>query len=57
MVFAASPLGMACRSGDLEILLDPASSGDGLNFVSHAHADHLPRGARGATLCSASRLP
>lgn len=52
MVFEASPLGLACRSGDLEILLDPRSSGEGYNFVSHAHADHLPRGARGLTVCS-----
>lgn len=52
MGFAASPSGMACRSGDLEVLLDPPSSGDGYNFVSHAHSDHLPRGARGVAACS-----
>lgn len=50
-MFEASPSGIACGSGD-RVLLDPSSSGEGYNFVSHAHADHLPRGARGLTLCS-----
>lgn len=51
-MFEASPSGLACRSGDLRVLLDPPAAGEGYNFVSHAHYDHLPRGARGTTLCS-----
>lgn len=44
--------GIVCRLGDIKIHMDPknASSKD-INFVSHAHADHLPS-VNGGTILS-----
>ena len=46
--------GMACRYGDSTILLDPKSAAGDVNFVSHAHMDHLPDSAAGVVLASES---
>ena len=46
--------GILCRVGQRRILLDPkAADPSGINFVSHAHSDHLPSRNGGAILASA----
>ena len=49
-----TPKGMACRHGDSVVLLDPKSAAGDVNFVSHAHMDHLPGSASGVVLASES---
>ncbi len=44
--------GIACKAGGSTIYLDPKTAGPGLNFVSHAHADHLPSKNGGTILAS-----
>ena len=44
--------GMECRHGGSTILLDPKRTIGDVNFVSHAHKDHLPSSAGGVVLAS-----
>ena len=44
--------GMECASDGHTILLDPRAVTGDINFVSHAHADHLPTSGRGTVLAS-----
>jgi len=44
--------GIVCRVNDTTISLDPKTAGPGLNFVSHAHSDHLPNKNGGTILAS-----
>ncbi len=45
--------GILCSIGQRRILLDPkAADPSGINFVSHAHSDHLPSRNGGAILAS-----
>lgn len=44
--------GIVCSVGGTTISLDPKSAGPGLNFVSHAHADHVPTRNGGTILAS-----
>lgn len=44
--------GVVCEAGGTAISLDPRRVGPGLNFVSHAHADHLPSRNGGTILAS-----
>ena len=39
--------GIECKIGNVSICLDPRTVRPGLNFVSHAHCDHLPNGGGG----------
>lgn len=47
-----TPRGMLCTSNGSTILLDPKTASDGINFVSHAHIDHLPSSGGGTLLAS-----
>ncbi|RNJ77707.1 MAG: exonuclease [Nitrosopumilus sp. D6] len=45
--------GILCESGSRRVLLDPKSAdAKSVNFVSHAHSDHLPSGGAGIMLAS-----
>lgn len=45
--------GILCEVDDKRVLLDPKNSDvDGINFVSHAHSDHLPSKNGGTILSS-----
>ena len=45
--------GILCESGGTRVYLDPrGADGNSLNFVSHAHSDHLPSRNGGAILAS-----
>lgn len=44
--------GIVCQTGDMRISLDPKKAQHGLNFVSHAHSDHLPSKNGGIILSS-----
>ncbi|MYB47110.1 MAG: exonuclease [Cenarchaeum sp. SB0661_bin_35] len=44
--------GVLCTSGDATILFDPKTASSGINFVSHAHIDHLPSSSGGTILAS-----
>lgn len=45
--------GILCESGGRRVLLDPKCADAGaVNFVSHAHTDHLPSGGAGTMLSS-----
>ncbi|WOV93000.1 MAG: exonuclease [Candidatus Nitrosoabyssus spongiisocia] len=51
--FRTTPNGIVCKYDDTIVHLDPKnSSEEGINFVSHAHLDHLPRGDTGIFLSS-----
>ena len=51
--FQATSNGMVCRYDDITVHLDPKNaSEEGINFVSHAHFDHLARGDKGIFLSS-----
>lgn len=45
--------GIACFAGDLSVSIDPkAAMPDTINFVSHAHSDHLPSRSNGVILAT-----
>ena len=44
--------GAKCTYNGTTIRLDPRTAGDEINFVSHAHTDHLPSSSRGCMLAS-----
>jgi len=45
--------GILCQNGQTQVHLDPKRiSSKGINFVSHAHADHLPSNTNGTILSS-----
>ena len=45
--------GIRCKNDSSTVYLDPKKiNHDGINFVSHAHIDHLPKGGSGLTLAS-----
>ncbi len=44
--------GIVCKINNDAISLDPKTAGPGLNFVSHAHSDHLPSRSGGTILAS-----
>lgn len=44
--------GIVCKTNGTTITLDPKIAVSGLNFVSHAHSDHLPSRADGTILSS-----
>ena len=45
--------GIKCRNGSSTVYLDPKKiNDDGINFISHAHIDHLPNGGNGTILAS-----
>ncbi len=44
--------GIVCEADNIKIALDPKTAGPGLNFVSHAHMDHLPSKNGGTILAS-----
>lgn len=45
--------GITCHAGDFRINLDPKKAhNDSINFVSHAHSDHLPSSNGGTILSS-----
>ena len=45
--------GITCKNDLSTVHLDPKKiNHDGINFVSHAHIDHLPKGGSGLTLAS-----
>ena len=45
--------GIRCKNDASIVYLDPKKiNGDGINFVSHAHIDHLPNGGSGKILAS-----
>ena len=45
--------GILCKTDNFSVCLDPKSaSSDGINFVSHAHIDHLPKNVSGKILSS-----
>ena len=45
--------GIRCKNDASTVYLDPKKiNHDGINFVSHAHIDHLPKGGSGLTLAS-----
>ena len=45
--------GIKCRNGSSTVYLDPKKiNDDGINFISHAHIDHLPHGGNGTILAS-----
>ena len=49
--------GIVCQLDELEVHLDPKkSSQTGVNFVSHAHSDHLPKHNGGIILSSKETL-
>ena len=46
--------GVRCNAGSTSIYLDPKNTdAQSINFISHAHADHLPSGNGGTILTSA----
>lgn len=51
---AMTSSGMTCTHGGSTILLDPKSAAGDVNFVSHAHMDHLPDRSGGVVLASES---
>ena len=44
--------GILCTSGKSTVLMDPRTASEGINFVSHAHIDHLPTSNGGTILAS-----
>ena len=45
--------GIRCKNDSTTVYLDPKKiNDDGINFVSHAHIDHLPNGGNGVVLAS-----
>jgi len=45
--------GIFCKTNNLSVYLDPKStSAESVNFVSHAHIDHLPKNTSGKILTS-----
>ena len=45
--------GIRCKNSTSTVYLDPRRiNHDGINFVSHAHIDHLPKGGTGTILAS-----
>ena len=45
--------GIRCKNNSSTVYLDPKKiNGDGINFISHAHIDHLPNGGNGTVLSS-----
>ena len=45
--------GIRCKNDSSTVYLDPKKiNHDGINFVSHAHIDHLPKGGSGTFLAS-----
>ena len=45
--------GIKCRNESSIVYLDPKKiNDDGINFISHAHIDHLPNGGNGTILAS-----
>lgn len=47
-----TPDGATCTIRGETVRLDPRSAGTGINFVSHAHTDHLPASGGGVILTS-----
>ncbi len=45
--------GIRCQTNSFTVYLDPKKiNSDGINFISHAHIDHLPNGGTGKVLAS-----
>ena len=45
--------GIFCKTNNLSVYLDPKlTSAESVNFVSHAHIDHLPKNVSGKILSS-----
>ena len=45
--------GITCKNDSSIVYLDPKKiNDDGINFISHAHIDHLPSGGTGKILAS-----
>ena len=45
--------GIKCKNNSSTVYLDPKKiNDDGINFISHAHIDHLPNGGNGTILSS-----